>query len=107
MQRSRVTLAIHSPYAIPGPMSSETFLDLIRNTNASYVLTIPSYLEVRSIHIIHIFFTCFLRRIQEWSRDPVATECLKNLKAVVSNPVHERILMEPIRVGMGRRSVYP
>ncbi|GJJ05921.1 putative NRPS-like protein biosynthetic cluster [Clathrus columnatus] len=63
--RSRLGLAVQSPHAPPGPMSADTFLELINSTDAAYVLCIPSFLE-------------------DWSKDPRARDILKRRKAIVS-----------------------
>lgn len=84
-------------------------LDLIRNTNASYTY-VNKFRVIQKCDLstfltgIPLFLTPNPEMVQGSSRHRVFE---KYLKAVVSNPVHERILMEPIRVGMGRRSIYP
>ncbi|GJJ05927.1 putative NRPS-like protein biosynthetic cluster [Clathrus columnatus] len=62
---SRIGLAVQSPYSPPGPMSADSFLDLIKSTDAAYVLCIPNFLE-------------------EWSKDPSAKDILKRRKAILA-----------------------
>ncbi|GJJ05918.1 putative secondary metabolism biosyntheticenzyme [Clathrus columnatus] len=72
--RSRTGLAVQSPYTSPGPMSADAFLDLIKSTDAAYVVCIPKFLE-------------------EWSKDPSAKNILKRRKAILcgGGPINRQI----------------
>ncbi|GJJ05919.1 putative NRPS-like protein biosynthetic cluster [Clathrus columnatus] len=71
---SRIGLAVQSPYAPPGPMSADAFLDLIKSADAAYVLCIPKFLE-------------------EWSKDRSAKDILKRRKAILcgGGPINRQI----------------
>ncbi|GJJ05917.1 putative secondary metabolism biosyntheticenzyme [Clathrus columnatus] len=85
----KMGLAVQSPYAPPGPMSADTFLDLIKSTDTAYVFCIPSFIE-------------------EWSRDPSARDVLKRRKAILcgGGPINRQIGLRLFNEGVPLLTIY-